>query len=102
MFFNLDSSCYDGFKLQPGSAPVDAKIEGKIETDEEGCARLCKLRYEGCLSYDYSPNEKLCNVNKVREPSNEKYKDYKFCSKGEEIFFYYSSFNLLLNSFPFF
>ena len=69
----------------PGDAPGEGQIDGKgkIDTDSEGCGRLCGS-YEECCSYEHSPRENLCNLNKDCEPSATKHKDYNFCSKKEK------------------
>merc|ERR1719369_2344646 len=54
-----------------------------VQTDNEGCGRLCES-IEECCSYEFSPNEKLCNLNRDCKPNAEKHKDYIFCSKKDK------------------
>ena len=44
------------------------------------CASQCSS-IRACLSYECSPTELRCNLNKVRKPTHETYKDYMFCAK---------------------
>ena len=71
-----------GYKLVPGDTPGwGLQIRGKIQTTAKGCAKYCSEE-KSCCSYEYSPTEKLCNLNKDCKPTAEKYEDFDFCVKG--------------------
>ena len=75
------TGCSDGYNLVPGDTPGwGLQIRGRIKTDNQGCAKLCN-KEKNCCSYEYSPTEKLCNLNKDCKPSAEIYKDFSFCVK---------------------
>ena len=78
--FQGDSECLNGFHLIPGDIPGEGSLQRDIQTDDEGCGRLCQL-FEECCSYEYSPNDQLCQLNEECRPNAEKHKDYNFCSK---------------------
>ena len=65
-----------------GDIPGMGQLEEyrNVQTDNEGCGRLCEF-HEECCSYEFSPHDKLCNLNKDCKPNAEKHKDYIFCSK---------------------
>ena len=80
-FYCLD--CPEGYNLQPGDIPGWGQI-GKnpsTETDVSGCSKRCNEE-ASCCSFEYSPTEHKCNLNKDCAPSQNKYKDYAFCTKG--------------------
>merc|ERR1719244_1696468 len=80
-----DSECFDGFHLMSGDIPGMGQIDRykNGQTDNVGCGRLCESNEE-CCSYEFSPTDKLCNLNKDCKPNAEKHKDYIFCSKNDE------------------
>ena len=75
--------CPDGYKLQPGDIPGSGQIGGNpsIETDVLGCSIRCN-ELASCCSFEYSPTEKYCNLNKDCSPTESVQKDYAFCTKG--------------------
>ena len=79
----IDSGCTNGYNLIHGDVPGwGLQIKGRIKTNNKGCAKLCNEE-KNCCSYEYSPTEKLCNLNKDCKPSAKVYKDYSFCVKGK-------------------
>jgi len=64
-----------------GDIPGWGQLKGRINTTMEGCSEECS-KHEGCCSYEYSFSSRLCNLNKDCEPTQGKYKDYHFCTKG--------------------
>ena len=70
--------------MVPGHIAKDGQLEVGIETDEDGCAMLCSMVYkEECCSYEYSPKEKTCNLNKNCKPTEEQTKDFKLCVESK-------------------
>ena len=64
-----------------GYSPGWGQLKEKVQTDSMGCAKLCNHQDE-CCSYEHSPAEKLCNLNKDCKPTAQKYMEYNFCVKG--------------------
>ena len=80
-----------GYKLVPGDTPGwGLQIKGKIQTTAKGCAKQCSAS-KHCCSYEYSPTEKLCNLNKDCKPTAKKYNDFDFCVKGRRKSVYHTS-----------
>ena len=52
-----------------------------IETDILGCSIRCNEE-ASCCSFEYSPTENYCNLNKDCLPTVAVHKDYAFCTKG--------------------
>ena len=50
--------------------------------DTDKCGQLC-LDKNGCNSYEYSPVEKKCNLNKDSSPTAAPVRDYAFCVKNK-------------------
>ena len=80
--FFSDSGCFEGYKLIPGDIPGDGQIQGGVQTDEEGCARICHFNKD-CCSFEQSLSENLCNMNNDCKPTTGANKGFKFCVKGE-------------------
>jgi len=79
-----DEDCFDGFHLVPGTIrrdSLDGQIKGGLDTDEEGCAKLCSKGYKDCCSYEHSTSKNICNLNKECKPTEDQNEDFKFCVK---------------------
>merc|ERR1719369_2191989 len=76
------SGCFSGFKSIPGDIPGDGLIKGGMQTDEEGCARLCKSDIK-CCSYKHSLSKSICYLNEECSPSERKKQDFNFCVKSD-------------------
>ena len=74
--------CAAGYDSKDGDIPGWGQIRGRIRTTMEGCSEECD-KQEGCCSYEFSYSSELCNLNKDCQPSQPKYLDYYFCTKGE-------------------
>ena len=73
--------CPPGYAKMFGDIPGwGTSLGSKIKATRQECAKMCS-RHTGCLSFEHSNTEFLCNLNTVEQPSNRKYKDYAFCSK---------------------
>merc|ERR1712243_333772 len=76
------AGCPAGYDSKDGDIPGWGQIRGRINTTMEGCSEECN-KQEGCCSYEFSYSSELCNLNKDCQPSQPKYLDYHFCTKGE-------------------
>ena len=56
---------------------LQGMIRGYSKTQ---CSMRCD-RTAGCLSFEYSPTRKICNLNNQQIPTQKKFQDYLFCSK---------------------
>ena len=65
----------------PGDILGNGQIEGGLDTDNKGCARLCDVSKD-CCSYEHSISENMCNLNRGCRPNGGKIRDFKFCVKG--------------------
>ena len=64
-----------GYKL------IGASFKNIDTTDD--CAKLCSYD-KMCCSYEWSPIEKKCNLNKGCKPkTSENFRDYNFCAMGK-------------------
>jgi len=76
--------CPDGYSLKPGNIWGQG-IFGNHETitkdSIDGCAKLCEEQEGYCQSFEYSPEEKMCNLNTKCQPEVGPFKDYLFCAK---------------------
>ena len=72
-------NCAPGFEL------IEGDIGGRgplgylenVHTSEE-CAMWC-LSKARCLSYEWSPGRKACNLNDKSNPNRPQYRDFRFC-----------------------
>ena len=81
----VSQGCSAGFEEKEGDVPGwGLSIRGGFEAaTTNDCAAQCKAEAE-CCSYEWSPTEKKCNLNKECLPTASKYKDYHFCAlKGK-------------------
>ena len=76
------SECAPGFELVSGDIGGRGPL-GYFENVQTGedCAKKC-LSKNGCLSYEWSPSRKACNLNDKPNPNRPQYRDFKFCRKG--------------------
>jgi hypothetical protein len=79
----LADDCPQGYLSREGDVPgYGTEIKGKqnanVVTD---CSSKCDID-PNCCSFEWSPTEKLCNLNRTCEPTEAKYKDYYFCTKA--------------------
>ena len=51
-----------------------------LDLTREECAMKCN-REKTCMSFEHSPTQMKCNLNKIAEPSQRPYKDFVFCTK---------------------
>mmetsp|Transcript_86444 Transcript_86444/g.135293 ORF Transcript_86444/g.135293 Transcript_86444/m.135293 type:complete len:228 (+) Transcript_86444:86-769(+) len=74
--------CGHGYVEQPGDLPHHGfKLPGNLDAENTfECADKCD-RTEQCLSYEFSPQQKKCNLNKEMEPAGPPFQDYHFCSR---------------------
>lgn len=71
--------CSLGFELMDG----DAKGNGfkQMKNVSHGKCSFNCLTKKDCCSYEYSPEKKMCNLNKECEPTEGKVEDFLFCKK---------------------
>ena len=84
------SICRDGYELIPGDVPGQGEFGavGKFSNiqDTDECGKLCDDQQVGknlrnhCKSYEYSPTEKRCFLNRKWSPTAGVHKDYSFCA----------------------
>ena len=56
-----------------------------LSLTREQCAEKCKEKKD-CLSFEHSHSQKLCNLNRIRGPTDQPYMDFVFCiKKGTEM-----------------
>merc|ERR1711862_725012 len=73
--------CPLGWVTNDGDTPGWGQLGGGIFTGNVGeCTQRCEEN-PSCCSIEYSPTEKLCNLNRDCTPSAPKYKDYLYCTK---------------------
>merc|ERR1719309_979343 len=80
---NENSECFGNFKAAPGDLPANDQIKGGTQTDEEGCAKLCKFNTK-CCSYEHNSSRNICNLNKACRPIEGQKKDFKVCVKSDQ------------------
>ena len=75
--------CPAGFLLRPGDIPGRGQIGNNPSTEAtiSDCSNRCNSQ-PNCFSFEYSATEKKCNLNRDYLPTQDVYKDYSFCSKG--------------------
>jgi hypothetical protein len=80
----LADDCPQGYLSREGDVPgYGTEIKGKQNTDVvTDCSSKCDID-PNCCSFEWSPTTKLCNLNRTCEPTQAKYKDYYFCTKGQ-------------------
>ena len=73
--------CPTGYAGRVGDLPGwGTDIGSKLDLSLEDCAERCNGD-KTCLSFEHSPTEIKCNLNKIAEPSQGPYLDYIFCTK---------------------
>jgi len=84
---DLEMRCAPGYVYKVGDIPGWGVVQGVgngqgVKTCKQ-CASYCSARLL-CKSYECSPTENKCNLNKGWEPKAESknYKTYKFCMRG--------------------
>lgn len=60
------------------------RVFGNPKDTVEDCADDCNSRDGECLSFEWSPTEKSCYLNKVRDPTEAAHLDFVFCQTQEE------------------
>ena len=78
------STCPSKYTPHAGDVPGWGSIGSFPSISDIGiCEDKCDLT-TGCCSFEYSPTEKICNLNTECRPTKaEVYKDYAFCMKGD-------------------
>lgn len=79
--------CAPGFTLMKGDiggwGRVGGRGAGQKVPNCGQCASFCMNQRGNCNSYECSPTELRCNLNRGGRPTTSKnYKDYAFCSRG--------------------
>ena len=74
--------CPSGYEKRDGDIPGwGTDIGSRLSLTREGCANRCNAQAR-CLSFEHSNTEKLCNLNKIAEPTKSvNHRDYAFCTK---------------------
>ena len=81
--------CPPGFEKKDGD--IDgwgSRLGSKLHLSLEDCAEKCNQN-DGCLSFEHSISERKCNLNDIRGPIVEPYKDYVFCSKKGNLYYFH-------------
>jgi len=73
-------SCPDGYFMQEGDIEGWGIGGGRAVASCQECANFCS-GMDNCKSFECSPTELRCHMNEEADPSQEKYKDYMFCTK---------------------
>ena len=55
-------------------------IGSALDLTREECEMKCNHE-KACMSFEHSPTQMKCNLNKIAEPSQRPYKDFVFCTK---------------------
>merc|ERR1712179_703552 len=76
------SACYGNYDYDAGDVPGWGSIKSFPSIINIAlCGGKCDTT-PGCCSFEYSPTEKICNLNTECKPTTtEVYKDYRFCVK---------------------
>ena len=74
--------CPPGYAVREGDLPGwgDSDIGSALDLSLEDCADRCNGETT-CLSFEHSPTQMKCNLNKIAEPSGGPYSDFIFCTK---------------------
>merc|ERR1712126_517607 len=83
------TKCYSrSFELIPEGNVVGRGFKNWDNYTQAKCTWVCYIE-EKCLSYEFSPREKRCNLNKESEPTDPrgKFGDHLFCRRGEGLGF---------------
>ena len=75
--------CPSGYALMHGHLYGS----GQLDTFNVMNIKECSLKCDGehsCCSFEYSPSESKCNLNKNCNPDGGIWRDFKFCSKRDE------------------
>ena len=76
------SSCPVHYYKDAGDVPGWGSIQSLPSINNVvSCARHCDVT-SGCCSFEYSPTEMKCNLNRECRPTKGAYKDYAFYVKG--------------------
>ena len=80
--------CAKGYAVVPGDIGGQGWACGEGGAQKvsscEACGQKCD-RCGECGSYECSPTELTCNLNKESKPTTGTYKDFDFCVKGVEV-----------------
>ena len=80
-------SCPEGFENKSGDIPGwGSDLGGRLRLSRQECAIKCNEE-RNCLSFEQSETKKLCNLNRIAEPTQGPYEDFAFCvkEKGKKI-----------------
>merc|ERR1711957_453755 len=80
--------CAPGYEMEAGDLPGwgTGGIGGRISADTSlVCAGLCSAK-TNCLSFEWSPTQKKCNLNTEAHPTGRPYRDFDFCSRLPEVY----------------
>ena len=73
--------CPPGYADREGDLPGwGTDIGSALDLSLEDCAERCNGE-KTCLSFEHSPTQIKCNLNKIAEPSGGPYSDFIFCTK---------------------
>ena len=73
--------CPSGYTKRKGDVPGwGSNIGSRLDLTLEQCAKRCNNEIS-CLSFEHSPSQKECNLNKIAEPTRHPNADFMFCSK---------------------
>ena len=77
------STCPVQYTNYAGDVPGWGSIQSLLSINNDtSCAKHCDLT-SGCCSFEYSPTERRCNLNRECKPTRaEVHKNYTFCVKG--------------------
>ena len=73
--------CPTGYVFIPGDVPGRG-LKSQIVRGLKECQALCDDDNR-CLSFEWSPSTRRCNVNKESKPTDDAFRDYIFCRKGK-------------------
>ena len=78
-----DTACPDGYILMKGDIPGMGQVKSETVDSLTGCGDLC-AEEKTCCSFEYSPGDRLCNINKDYRVTNIQAGDYLFCKRDAQ------------------
>ena len=68
-----------------GHVPNDANRHDDFDSIDD-CAQKCTEEKQACASFEFSPSQRICQVNDVKMVTDPPLEDFAFCIKSGEYF----------------
>ena len=66
-----------------GHVPNDANRHDDVDSIDD-CAQKCTEEKQACASFEFSPSQRICQVNDVKNVTDPPLEDFAFCIKAGE------------------